>query len=65
MARELWSRSALELASNIASKEEETSTDVSQKYAKLSTFLEKYADEHYFPEEVMLMVDDALRKTAY
>lgn len=50
---------------NIASKEEETSTDVSQKYAKLSTVLEKYADEHYFPEEVILMVDDALRKTAY
>lgn len=49
----------------IASKEEATSTDVSEKYTKLSTYLEKYAGEHYFPGDIMSLVDDALRKSAY
>ena len=49
----------------IASREEHTSTEVSEKYAKLSSDFEKYAGDHRFPGEIAAMVDDALRKSAY
>jgi hypothetical protein len=49
----------------VASKEEETSTDVAQKYAKLSTEFEKYAGDNYFSDDIAAVVDDAIRKTAY
>ena len=50
---------------SIASREEHTSTEVSEKYAKLSSDFEKYAGDHRFPGEIAAMVDDALRKSAY
>ncbi|AGE49034.1 hypothetical protein ATCVBr0604L_064R [Acanthocystis turfacea Chlorella virus Br0604L] len=50
---------------SIASREEHTSTEVSEKYAKLSSDFEKYAGDHRFSGEVAAMVDDALRKSAY
>jgi hypothetical protein len=49
----------------VASKEEETSTEVAQKYAKLSDEFVKYADDNYFSEDIAAVVDDAIRKTTY
>ncbi|AGE56286.1 hypothetical protein PBCVNEJV1_405R [Paramecium bursaria Chlorella virus NE-JV-1] len=49
----------------VASKEEESSTDVAQKYAKLSDELGRYADDNYMSEDIAAVVDDAIRKTAY
>jgi len=49
----------------VASKEEHTSTEVAQKYAKLANELEKYADDNYFSDDIAAVVDDAIRKTAY
>jgi hypothetical protein len=48
-----------------ASEIEETSTEVASKYSRLSNDFVEYANEHYMPEEVVRVVDDALRKTTY
>jgi len=48
-----------------ASKEEESSTDVANKYSKLSKEFEKYAGDNYISSDIAAVVDDAIRKTAY
>ena len=48
-----------------AAEEEETSTDVSNKYNKLSLEFTRYAFDNYICEETRRVVDDALRKTTY
>ena len=49
----------------VASKEEESSTDVAEKYSKLSKEFEKYAGDNYISHDIASVVDDAIRKTAY
>jgi hypothetical protein len=49
----------------IASKDEQSSTDVASKYEKISSDFSTYAEENYMTKEVAAVVDDALRKTSY
>lgn len=49
----------------VASKEEESSTDVAEKYSKLSKEFERYAGDNYISNDIASVVDDAIRKTAY
>jgi len=48
-----------------AEQEEETSTDVAKKYAKLSGEFNQYANLNYISHEYCEVIDDAIRKTTY
>ena len=50
---------------NRAGEEEPTSTDVANKYSKLSTEFSQYAANNYLSEDTCRVVDDAIRKTTY
>ena len=48
-----------------AGEEEETSTDVANKYSVLSSEFSKYAANNYLSDDTCRVVDDAIRKTTY
>lgn len=48
-----------------AGEEEETSTEVANKYSRLSAEFMHYASNNYLSEDTCRVVDDAIRKTTY